>query len=239
MSHTVSSATYYVKSDGTETQSRSDGAEGIPEDTLIQYWKSVSNIIPAGYALGVAARESGKLDDGTYVTNERDEDTQDDGSTKTTYGIFQMNKAEAALAAVFFSQSSMLDPQNNCLIAAVTFNSHLDDIISAAQDYDENWTDNGVDKWAYLAWAHNAGVGEPVTSIKKYGLDWEATKTRNQQENNAYMVKKMIPYAEYVLGEVRRIPDIGNGEDNHHALTVGSLLVFVGIGALLLLERLA
>jgi hypothetical protein len=226
---TVRSTAAYIISDGSESNSRGD-ATGIPESDLIQYWKAVSSRIPAGYALGVAARESGKSGD-LYVTNEHDTDTQDDGSEYDSYGIFQMGKTEAAKALIPPLASFLIDPQNNCLCAAVNFESNLDRILAAAGLDTPN-----DDVWCYLAWAHNAGVGQPVKSIQTYGLDWAALKARPQ---NDYMTNKMIPYAEYVLSETRRVPDIGNGEDNHHALSVGSLLVFVGLGALLVFERLA
>ncbi len=233
MASTVStqSTARYITSDGSESSSRGD-ATGIPEGDLIQYWKQVSSRIPAGYALGVAARESGMSGD-LYVTNEHDTDvkTKDDGSTTTydSYGIFQMGKTEAVKAKVPPIASFLIDPQNNCLCAAVSFESHLDDILDAA-----NLDAPNDDVWCYLAWAHNAGVGEPLTSIKKYGLDWAALKARDQ---NDYMRNKMIPYAEFVLGEVHRVPDIGDGSANHDSLINGSLLVLVGIGLLLVFER--
>jgi hypothetical protein len=226
---TVRSSAAYILSDGSESSNRGDAA-GIPESDLIQYWKAVSSRIPAGYALGVAARESGKAGD-LYVTNEHDSDTQDSGDVYESYGIFQMGRTEAAKALVSPTAASIIDPQNNCLIAAVNFESNLDKILDAAGLDAPN-----DDVWCYLAWAHNAGVGQPVKSIQTYGLDWAALKARPQ---NDYMTNKMIPYAEYVLSETRRIPEIGTGEDNHHALSIGSLAVFIGLGALLWLQRLA
>jgi hypothetical protein len=35
------------------------------------------------------------------------------------------------------------------------------------------------DVWAYLALAHNQGLGAALKTIRTYGLDWDAYKKRN------------------------------------------------------------
>lgn len=226
---TVSSDAYYVKSDGSESQDRSD-ATGIDEITLSNLISRYSNRIPIGYFLGVAARESGKSGD-LYIANEHDIDTQDDGSTYDSWGLFQMGRTEALLAHVIPTTEQMIDPENNVRCAAYTFERNLDKILAAA----------GIDSpsgdiWYYLAWAHNAGVNQPVTSIKSYGMDWQALKSRPQNE---YVTGSLVPYAEFIYQEAERVPTIGTGDLNSVRTENGVLGIILGAGALWLLGRLA
>jgi hypothetical protein len=73
------------------------------------------------------------------------------------------------------------------------------------------------DAYAYAAWAHNAGIDEPLTSIKKNGFNWQRTIERNKKAYDAgdkdpehgagYMWLKMIPYANKVLEYVDKYPN--------------------------------
>jgi hypothetical protein len=218
---TVSSTAAYVQDDGSESPSRSDSI-GISDSALSTLWQAYSSSIPVGYARGVATRESGTNDDGNFVSNEHDTDTQDDGSTRETYGIFQMNLTEAAFALIIPpTPSALIDPENNIKCAAVNFQAHLDAIADASGTDTTN-----SDVWCYLAWAHNNGIGAVLTSILKYGLDWTALKARPQ---NDYMTSKLIPYAEAVQTATLADMTLGTGVSNNWGSESLIVLLFAGV----------
>ncbi len=202
---TVSSESRYIRPDGTEGSNRSQDALCISEGDLILFCQSYSSRIPPGYFLGVAQRESGMIGD-QYVTNEHDTDYQDDGSTRETYGIFQMNKTEALKAHVIPTADALIDPENNIKCAAINFELNLDRILEAS-----NFTAINEDVWRYLAWGHNAGIGDPVKSIQRFGLDWQAAISRDQNE---WFMGRLVPYTDAIVEQVRRSIPLGAGESN-------------------------
>lgn len=216
---TVSSTAAYVQSDGSEVTSRSSGAVGISLDAFATLWMAYSSRIPVGFAQGIQSRESGTLTDGSLCSNEHDTDLQDDGTTRETYGLFQMGKKEASLALVLPTADSLIDPENNVKCAAVTFEAHLDSILSEA-----NLDDPTDDVWCYLAWAHNNGIGAVLKSIDTYGLDWAALQARQQ---NAYMTGKLIPYANAVLSATQANMTMGDGSANNYDAERLVVLLFV------------
>lgn len=234
MATTIRSVAAYIRADGSETSSRAQGAVGITEPDLIAYVKAYSSKIPVGYFIGVAQRESGKVGD-LFVTNEHDTDFKEDGSTYESFGIFQMGRTEAIRAHIIPTADNLIDPENNVKCAAVTFERNLDKIMDACRAYYGDYFTPQDELYCYLAWAHTAGYGEPVTSIGKYGLDWEALKVRNHP--GSWMIDKMVPYAEFVLGETRRLYEFGTGEANTNEQETNVLLLIAGAGAFWLLTR--
>ena len=230
----------YVNADGSESSSRDAAAIGIDEGELVQVVRRYNRRMPVGFYVGSAMRESGVIQRSglkLYVTNEHDTDYKDDGSQYDSYGLFQLSKKEVGRSLNLPTLFNMIDPETQCEAFTVVMEAHLDKILGAASLDSPTY-----DTWCYLAWAHNAGVGQPVKSIGSYGLDWEALKVRNARENPAgYVTKKLVPYAEYIRKEIDRLADadiqVAGAEvdkDNSYDIKKVLLIVAATAGAMLL-----
>jgi hypothetical protein len=240
--HTYASHAYYIDSEGNEQSSRSQYAVGITEGDLILYAQAYSSRLPPGYFIGVAKKESGVIGD-LIVTNEHDVDDQRNDETGETrqynsYGIFQMGKTEAIKAHVLPTADALIDAENNVKCAAVNFESNLDKILAADRENRNDSGDREIDNdvLRYCAWGHNAGISEPVTSIEKYGLDWNSAISRQQ---NDWFVNKLIPYTDEIISEVIKNAGIpfGDGASNTVERDNGFLLIASAGVLYWLLER--
>lgn len=120
------------------------------------------------YFVATAEHESGR------ALNEVD--TEPDGFVSK--GIFQISDDEAK--AVGLANADLLDLQQAMRVFARLMEQRLDAIQKAAG--------TGYklpDAWAYLTVAHNQGTGAAMATIKNYGMDWAAYKSRNQGQAQA------------------------------------------------------
>ncbi len=158
------------------------GVRVAPSD-VVTAWVAVTARIPATFALGVAQHETDLRTD--------EEDTETDGTVTT--GIFQLTRSEAVRA--LRPAADLTDLAESCAVFATIMESNLDALRDAAGLSDDAafFARGGA---AYLAWSHNAGLGQARTSIQRYGLDWSALKARAQ---NGYMVQRMEPYGDDCL----------------------------------------
>lgn len=88
-----------------------------------------------------------------------------------TFGIFQLSKDEAK--EMGSPNADLLDLYTSTRIFCRLMEKRLTSITKAS-----NLTSK-EDYWAYLAIAHNQGLGACLKTIKNHGLDWEAYKKRN------------------------------------------------------------
>jgi hypothetical protein len=158
-----------------------------PED-LVACWRKYTTRIPCQHVCGTAQHET------NYVLNELD--TEPSGFQSG--GLLQLDSDEAKAAGR--PKAVLYDLDDACFVFANRCEFRLDTILAAA-DLDEPTPD----VWAYLAIAHNQGLGRFATaarrkpgehpgalgSIADYGLDWPAYKARNPQ-----YAHNMIPYGD-------------------------------------------
>lgn len=212
----------YRLADGSLSGSRSD-AIYTDEATIVRLALQYSSTVPAGFFVGLGRNETG------LASNECDTDFNDDGSVRIrTYGVFQLSRDEAIFAAsarAAIDPEDLTDVETSVDVCAAVTGAHYRAILAAAGLDEASAT---VDVWCYVAWAHNAGLGEPIKSIRTYGLDWNALKARPQ---NDYMVGKLIPYAENVRTYVLAYPQKGQG--SLMPATIRQLVVLFAIGWLL------
>jgi hypothetical protein len=164
--------------------------------------------IPVGWFVGMAEREiGGRTVGGPFKWNEVASDFDENGYSKgaDTYGLFQLRTSTmiSALSLGALDDESACDPATNAAAFSRKMGTNLLAIQAAAPG------SPAFDTWCYLAWSHNAGLGDCLPGIVKYGLDWEAAKTRNG--NNAWFQSRLIPYAEHIAQRASDIPDIGSG----------------------------
>lgn len=100
-----------------------------------------------------------------------------------TFGVYQISASEAARYGVRPEQMYELGPATSVMVSLARL--HLDQIAwaCAAQGYRELPV---PDLWAYLAIAHNQGIGTyaldgggALGTIRRNGVDWAAYKIRN------------------------------------------------------------
>lgn len=146
----------------------------VSPSEVVAMWGKYTSRIPAQFAVGLAERESGfdasEVDDyksGTRVTPVQ--------GGKYTVGLFQVSESEYREIDGDTGQwyvDALRDPETNTRVFATYMEKRLDTITALAGAREP-------DVWAYLALAHNAGIGMVRETIGKYGMDWEAFKARN------------------------------------------------------------
>lgn len=176
----------------------------LSEDDMVAVARRAAFGVPVGFVVGVAKRES------NWTTNQIDTDYDADGNPRDakTYGLCMITRAEAlgALSLTALDTDGLLDPDTNVQVLCSLMAKYRIMLEEVAQDgFKEE------DMWCYLAWAHNAGVGQPLGSIQKYGLDWEALKARPQNE---YVTSRLVPYAEAIRTYAYKYSDVGGGSDD-------------------------
>jgi hypothetical protein len=191
-------AEFFIMPDGTRSQQQSDrvyvaSSPGECARQIAQAWLACTRTIPPQFAVGTALHES------SYTLNELDVEP----NGHRTGGIFQLdvatvnplNKGDAARVGMFEKSVYVLD--DACAIfAALCEVYHLPRIYDAVDAYNAanglapiNRDNPPPDVWAYLAIAHNQGLGPGDTGTKgalgtilNHGLDWAAYKARNANE---------------------------------------------------------
>ena len=171
----------YRKPDGSLSSNKADAIRVAPE-TVLQLARQSSAVIPAEFVLNMALNETGDRGDSWPAAN-----AVDDGGR--SIGLLQVSGDEQTRAGV---PGSLYDPATNVRVFVGYLAQDLKRIADAAKlDLTRPLK---LDAFKYLAWAHNAGVGQPLASIQRYGLDWDKLKARPDQ--NDYVRNRLIPYAE-------------------------------------------
>jgi len=134
---------------------------------VVSLWCRVSDLSPR-FALGSAYHET------RYNPGENDVGDQPNQADSTSYGLYQLNRTEQASALVW---GDLNDPEVNTKVFASISAARLASLETAAAAKG-GWTSDG-DRWAYLAMAHNMGLGSALKTIARYGGNWSAYKARN------------------------------------------------------------
>ena len=151
-------------------------------------WYKVERVIPTQFAVGTQLHET------NYKINERDIEA----SGHTTGGGFQLDVPTFSPFVVGDAVSAgmpdkdVYDLDDACAIFAARARYYLTRIISATNKYNAAQGAAALDEsalpsdiWAYVAIAHNQGLGAALLTIATYGLDWSAYKARNPTVNIA------------------------------------------------------
>lgn len=197
----VEQTTRWRRPDGTLSALRADAAY-IPQAQVLELARlrlaelaarridhGVAQVAP-GFVLGIGIRET------NLCANEIDTDYRGGQPLDLrTYGLLQLNPLElrdaVRLGALVRPDADLCDPSVNIAAGVALFESMLARILDAA-----HLAEPTPDTWPYLAWAHNAGIGEPIRSIAHWGLDWPAlTKRPENLDPQGYVCRKLIPYA--------------------------------------------
>lgn len=172
-------AEYFRRTDGTDSSDRADALTTTPK-AIAQAWLRWTREIPPQFAVGTALHES------SYTVNEHDVEP----NGHETGGVFQLDvpsfSSSSGIIVGDANAAGMLEKDvytldDACAIFASRCSSYLRRIISAAKLDAGNLP---PDVWAYVAIAHNQGIGAALKSIQQYGLDWSAYKARNAGQVN-------------------------------------------------------
>lgn len=201
---------YYNPKDGTLSKYNQPMLAEVGD--IVAAARRYSTSIPPGLIVGVAERET------NYKYNECDIDYTDATKTvvkKKTYGLLQMTVSEYLKQLVMINplspEEGACDLDNAVKAGCSLLKGHFDKVCDAANAAHAQGMGLGVDDklrpppdvWAYVCWLHNAG-SEAITSIQKYGMDWNGTKARNS--DNAYVSTRLAPYADRVIDLCSRFP---------------------------------
>lgn len=210
----------------------------VSPSEIVSLWSKYTTRIPAQFAVGLAERESSfdasEVDDyksGTRVTPV-------DGG-KYTVGLFQISESEYREIEGDTGQwyvTALQDVETNVRVFARYMEKRLDTIESLAGAKEP-------DVWAYLALAHNAGIGMVRETIQKYGMDWEAFKTRNAGTDQG---KRWARYGDAAINggtkwtdaiaefaeEAAQVVESVTLDENGDVDTTAIVLIALGVGVL-------
>lgn len=182
----------YVFDDGRPpTRIRVQGAK------LVTGSQVLSSVIKASSALGLL----GSIDSRYFVatcfheagcTNEWDTEIASPSCPEgfVSVGAYQIGAEEAQRFAFTLEDMLDLDKASKCMVHLAEHNRlMLRNYAKLGSAVDPDYTDEHGKVWpggnmrAYLAIAHNKGLGYAKKTIERYGLDWSAYKRRNPTDN--------------------------------------------------------
>lgn len=145
------------------TTNRKQGAILVTPEQVIEACTSARVVtdIPPRFFVGTAQHET------NFAINEID--TEPNGFV--TEGIYQISREEAT--EVGMPKADLLDLD----VATVVFTRLMEKRLSRILSKTTHPVKEDV--WAYLAIAHNQGLGAALKTIEAHGLDWAAYKKRN------------------------------------------------------------
>lgn len=136
------------------------------------------------HVVATAQHESG------FAANEVDyEEPDEDGHVFVSKGLYQISDAEAQ--KVGFSGVNLLDPLMATRVFVRLLEHNRDALLASLPPMLRAQLATSEDIWAYLALAHNEGLGRfaatdargrhagALTTIYNYGIDWRAYELRN------------------------------------------------------------
>lgn len=192
----VRQLTQFRRPDGTLSDHAADAIVIQPEQ-VIEFVTPLYKTVPPGFFLGVALRECSH--DGKMCANMVCTDFDEHGRPRPllTYGILQINtdelKEAIALGNTNSPDANLCDEMVNLAVGVTLFEKKASEIASAGKICGIT-----LDVLRYTAWGWNAGMSEPLKSISRFGLDWDALCNRDENKKSPYMSQRMIPYANEV-----------------------------------------
>lgn len=186
-------STTYRQADGSFTSDgpifaglASAGDTGTMALAIARSWYAVERVIPTAAAVGFALHET------NYKTNERDIET----SGHTTGGVFQLDLPTVSpfvlgdAIAAGMPEKDVFTLDDACAVFAARCRYYLARLQRNVDAYNAkngiaavNWDSPPSDIWAYVAIAHNQGLGAALLTVTTYGLDWAGYKARNPTVN--------------------------------------------------------
>lgn len=140
-------------------------------DDVLSAWRAIS-AISGTYALGTAQHES------DYTLNERDiEPPNAKGERYVSMGIFQVGDDEMKAAGLLLghdADSAIYTLAGSIKVLAVIAAKRADALVRHGKVERTN-----PDLLAYLALAHNEGLGAALKTVALHGLNWDAWCERN------------------------------------------------------------
>jgi len=206
-------AEFFIRPDGTESTDPSDrvsvaSTRANSARLIAQAWLRVTRIIPPQFAVGSALHES------SYTLNEHDVEP----NGHETGGLFQLDvpsvSAKSGVIVGAAIETGMVEKSvyvldDACAMFASICTGYLNRILREANAYrsargfapfDPSALPGDV--WAYVAIAHNQGIGAAVETIQKYGLNWSGPngyKARNGDNVNISAARAEGVYGDDVL----------------------------------------
>ena len=222
---TVSQTVRYRLADGSYSSNRSD-AVIIPSADIAQMASDTSNIVPPGVIVGVAERETNRDSDGG-VENEVDQDIDENGNVAdSTYGLLMLGHSNTSrftrllFPGVVFDDTGFLDAKTSIAVGCAQFEDYANKLASAA-GYN-SVSDCPNDLWAFVCFAHNAGMGvelgadgkqRALAAAQLYGLDWAKLKASPPFQLDTYISTKLAPYGDHVLQRIGDYPlEVGSAD---------------------------
>lgn len=147
-------------------------------DDVQSAWTSVGTPVPLQYFLGTAAHETGGGNTaGPFKLNEVDLNDQSCGENPpNSYGIYQLSPSECASAGYTYNDALSLGPATTIL--AYIAGQRASQLRAALSLPDDGSGDpDGFSAW--LAYAHNRGIGAAIPTAQQYGGDWYAYANAN------------------------------------------------------------
>ena len=145
----------------------------VTPDDVQSAWASVGTPVPLQYFIGTAAHETGGQNvAGPFKLNEVDLNDQSCSEhPPNSYGIYQLSPSECASAGYTYNDALSLGPATTIL--AYIAGNRASQLRAAL-----GWPDDGSGDLpgfsAWLAYAHNKGIGAAIPMAQQYGGDWYA-----------------------------------------------------------------
>lgn len=135
----------------------------VRPDDVVQAVRSIGTVISESYFLGTAKHET------NWCLNERDtEPPKPDGTRVVTWGLYQIEQEEARDVGLRDANLLELEGATRVMIRLAEWRRALIRSHVRLTDHDPD----PIALEAYLAIAHNMGIGTALTSIRIHGLDW-------------------------------------------------------------------
>lgn len=150
----------------------------VTPDDVQAAWANTGSPVPLQYFIGTAAHETGGGNTaGPFKLNEIDLNDQScSEQPPNSYGIYQLSPSECASAGYTYNDAVSLGPATTILayIAQVRASQ-----IRAALGLPDDGSGDPPGFSAWLAVAHNQGVGNAIPDAQRYGGDWYAFAANN------------------------------------------------------------
>jgi hypothetical protein len=142
----------------------------VDPTSVVLLWRKHSTLVSASYALGTAQHET------DFTLNEKDTEP----SGYVSMGLYQIGAEEMAQVGMPLGSHDPYDLETITIIMVDLAEARLKRIMNAARLTVDLYTPP-PDVWAYLALAHNQGLGACLKTIAAHGMNWSAYCARNPQ----------------------------------------------------------
>lgn len=163
---------------GIEFATRSRAIVVKPAD-IVTWSRASSARIPSMYFVATAQHET------DFAANETDYEAPDEhGHVFVSKGLYQVSDDESR--KVGFPGQNLLDPVMATVVFARLAEWNYDHLVGALPPAYAAVFNARPDRWAYLAYAHNEGIGAfakdgkgALGAICRHGIDWADFERRN------------------------------------------------------------